>query len=608
MPGKGLVLTANGDSPVIISPDDLRSGLMLSQLVAQRGIAIDPMNNTNWGVLRFGDEVIVEDDGRIVSVNGFAAETIRARPSFIDDQVNRLEFPERELPIDFTGEVSLRELRAIAPVGLGAFLSIEGPAASGKTWTSQMLARSLLTAASQNAVLSQEKTVFIFLAIGERPPDLSKLRDVVGVPVEAGYLSSGEPFTDIRRELYYGFRTEDATLNAQIALERARRLVELGYQVIFFIDSVWMLVLTLGGVVLNGSGGLAASGIPREALKFVKDNFFFTGQIPGGGSMTLVTTCLYEGPKTSSETVINEIGAPNATARWHHLLLNGSEPRPWIDIGSFRSVVTKTREIGAMLRGDRLKAHEAVEVWMADMEPRRRRTALRRFFATRPFDPADVLTRLKVEERSEGHRLGRDPFQAIVNLAPELGKITDPKQAAQAVLVMLSNAWKEMTKAEMVKRLIDALEPADRQKLGQLLKAIHLTEETPLERLLAAATELRGQADVLAVVQQFLIAIGADPHQLMASIEGGPVEEILKISAKLGEKENGGQSFGRATAQELVKAGYTPDQVFDLLKGGRNSPKMLRRLVEETSYTTEEIHQLLMSGKSVHELLSGKKT
>jgi len=602
-----------GSQLVLINPADIHRNVPTRELLA-KGWQIEPASVEACG-LRAGDFVDLEAAGDrldIRRVNGLRNATeARARPGFMADFVgeHRLQFPRVELPIDVTGDVGMRILRALAPLGLGSQLIIDGPASSGKTWTSQALARALLTGVLQGQVLTPKNSAFVFLAVGERPPDVGKLKGIIGRtfgealgidPVSEG----DDPFPGVHRELYFGFTTDEAVLNAQIALERARRLVEMGKHVLFFIDSIWGLVLTLGGSLNGSGGGLAAAGVPREALKFVKDNFLFSGAVPGGGSLTLVITCLYEGPKSSSDTVLNEIGAPSATARWRHRLeMDTTMPRPWIDLS-----VTGTRELEFMFDAPRLALHR--EVQRRSLKdaggPAERLAYLRHLLANTSFDALQAKwASEKAAPPSPEDRVSRSVEFLTGSATDTLGRITNPAKAAAAVLAMIRTGRSLANSAEAVEWLVKALSEAEREALFALLAKAELmptVAETPagdpLENFLDAADVLRNSGrDVRELARLALARMGLTLELLMDQPTdlGDPVER-MKALLDLVAKETGRKFKKRERwAKELVERGFvTPENLEDEEALARY--EIYQRLKGSGSRPGETMESLLASG------------
>ena len=156
---------------VLINPASIHRNVTTRTLLTE-GWPIESSLVGSWG-LRPGDLVDIEipeagDRLDVRRVNGLTNPAeVKARPDFMVNFVgeHRLQFPRVELPIDITGDVGMRIWRALAPLGLGSEVIVDGPASSGKSWTSQTLARSLLTCAFRGQVLTTSNSAFVFLAI-----------------------------------------------------------------------------------------------------------------------------------------------------------------------------------------------------------------------------------------------------------------------------------------------------------------------------------------------------------------------------------------------------------------------------------------------------------
>lgn len=587
----GLVVRQNGGGQLVLIPPGWihRTDQSTKKILAD-GIHLDPLLVEQWS-LRPGDLVKFDQDPAglaINSVNGLKSPTASVnRPDFMADFVgkHRLQFPARELPIDLTGNVGMRMLRTLAPMGLGSQLIIDGPASSGKTWTSQILAKALLTCAAQGQVLTTENCAFVFLSVGERPPDVGKLKAMIGHTYGEGLgmdpvSTVSDPFPGVHRELYFGFSTDEAVLNARVALERSRRLVEMGFHVLLFVDSIWGLVLAMGGALNGSASGLAAAGVPREALKMVKDEFLFAGTVPDGSSLTLIITCLYEGPKTSSETVLNEIGAPSATARWRHRLEpDASTPRPWIEIGA----VTGTRELGYMFGEARMSLHLELQR-RSGLEggPAERLAYLRRLFGDTAFDEKAIRAKWAREQQERAAAAFNRAVETLTrNGANALSQIADPLKAARTVLEMVKAGRSGLSDlVEALKWIFDGLTADERAQFFALLEKNGLMPEKKAPQIpadqafLAAAETLRNSEviDKAEVARKGLAKLGFTPEELIAAKATDPVEAMMGVADRLKAETSNG--FGRKTAEALVTAGYQPDEVYQRLLSGA-SPKQL---------------------------------
>lgn len=217
---------------------------------------------------------------RVEAVNGLDAETARARPYF--DNLTPI-FPRRALNLETTAEnLSTRLMMLIAPIGRGQRGLIVSPPKAGKTMLLKNLAHGI-TANHQDIHL-------MVCLIGERPEEVTDMkRSVDGEVISSTF---DEP-------------VEDHTRVAEMALERAKRLVESGRNVVILLDSITRLARAYN-LAMPPSGRTLSGGIDPIALYPPKRFFGAARNTEEGGSLTIVATCLIDTGSRMDEVIYEE--------------------------------------------------------------------------------------------------------------------------------------------------------------------------------------------------------------------------------------------------------------------------------------------------------------
>ncbi len=217
---------------------------------------------------------------RVEAVNGMDPETARRRPTF--DVLTPI-FPLEMIDLETQPNIlSTRLLNLVAPIGRGQRGLIVSPPKAGKT----ILLKSIANGISTN---NPDMHLMVCL-IGERPEEVTDMRR----SVEGEVISStfDEP-------------VEDHTKVAEMALERAKRLVEGGRDVTILLDSITRLARAYN-LAVPPSGRTLSGGIDPVALYPPKRFFGAARNIEGGGSLTIVSTCLIDTGSRMDDVIYEE--------------------------------------------------------------------------------------------------------------------------------------------------------------------------------------------------------------------------------------------------------------------------------------------------------------
>jgi transcription termination factor Rho len=217
---------------------------------------------------------------KVESINGIPPEEARARPSF--ESLTPV-FPDRRFDLESDRNIlSTRLINLIAPIGRGQRGMIVSPPKAGKTTILKQLA---------NAISSKSPDVHLIMAlIGERPEEVTDMDRSVDAEVVASTFD--EPVSSHVR-------------TAEITLERAKRLVEIGRDVVILMDSLTRLARAYN-LVVNPSGRTLSGGMDPSALYPPKRFFGAARNLEEGGSLTIIATALVDTGSRLDDVVYEE--------------------------------------------------------------------------------------------------------------------------------------------------------------------------------------------------------------------------------------------------------------------------------------------------------------
>ncbi len=217
---------------------------------------------------------------KVESINGEDAEKAKHRIAF--DNL-RPRYPEHKLKLETAnGDVSMRILDLIAPIGRGQRSLIVSPPKAGKTILLQKIA---------NAIIENQPDVkVIVLLIDERPEEVTDMEE--NVPAEIISSTFDEP-------------ADRHTQVAEMVLEKAKRLVEYQQDVVILLDSITRLARAYNTTVPH-SGKILSGGVDANALHKPKRFFGAARNIEEGGSLTIIATALIETGSRMDEVIFEE--------------------------------------------------------------------------------------------------------------------------------------------------------------------------------------------------------------------------------------------------------------------------------------------------------------
>ncbi len=232
---------------------------------------------------------------KVESVDGQPLDTVGRRPHFNDltsiDPIERLKLEHGHK------EMVTRVLDLISPIGKGQRALIVAPPKTGKTIMLQRIAQAVLT--------NHPECHVMVLLIDERPEEVTDMRRSIKAEVLAS--SSDRP-------------TGDHLKIAELALERARRMVETGKDVVILLDSITRLARAFNKEV-DSSGRTLTGGVDSRALERPKRIFGAARATEEAGSLTIIGTALIDTGSRMDEVIFEEFkGTGNTEVTLDRLL------------------------------------------------------------------------------------------------------------------------------------------------------------------------------------------------------------------------------------------------------------------------------------------------
>lgn len=218
---------------------------------------------------------------RLDSVNGMTPEEARERPEFT--KLTPL-YPQERLRLENPEATKLtpRVIDIVAPIGKGQRGLIVAPPKAGKTLMMQQIANAIS--------LNNPEVHLMVVLVDERPEEVTDFeRSVKGEVISSTF----------------DRHASDHTLVAELAIERAKRLVELGQDVVVLLDGITRLSRAYN-LAAPASGRILSGGVDAAALYPPKKFFGAARNIEDGGSLTILATALVETGSKMDEVIFEE--------------------------------------------------------------------------------------------------------------------------------------------------------------------------------------------------------------------------------------------------------------------------------------------------------------
>lgn len=217
---------------------------------------------------------------RLDSVNGLSIEDAKRRVDF--SKLTPL-YPQDRLRLETTSKlISTRVIDLVSPIGKGQRGLIVAPPKAGKTTVMQQIA---------NAIAENNPEVHLMVVlVDERPEEVTDMQRAVKGEVIASTFDRP---------------ADDHTTIAELAIERAKRLVEMGQDVVVLLDNITRLGRAYN-LAQPASGRILSGGVDANALYPPKKFFGAARNIEGGGSLTILATALVETGSKMDEVIFEE--------------------------------------------------------------------------------------------------------------------------------------------------------------------------------------------------------------------------------------------------------------------------------------------------------------
>ena len=275
---------------------------------------------------------------KVNKINGLDPEVVRDRVSF--EHLTPL-FPEEKFNISSKeSTISTRIIDLFSPIGKGQRGMIVSQPKTGKT----MLLKDVA-----NAIAANHPEVFqIILLIDERPEEVTDMqRNVKGEVVASTFDEPADRHVKV----------------ANIVLEKAKRLVECGHDVVILLDSITRLARAYN-TVQPASGKILSGGVDANALHKPKRFFGAARNIENGGSLSIISTALTETGSKMDEVIFEEFkGTGNMELQLDRRISN-RRIFPAIDL-----VSSSTRRDDLLLDENTIQRMWIMRKYLADMNP-----------------------------------------------------------------------------------------------------------------------------------------------------------------------------------------------------------------------------------------------
>jgi transcription termination factor Rho len=275
---------------------------------------------------------------RVTKINGLDPQVVRDRVSF--EHLTPL-FPQEKFNLaERQNTISTRIIDLFSPIGKGQRGMIVSQPKTGKT----MLLKDIA-----NAIAANHPEVFqMILLIDERPEEVTDMqRNVRGEVIASTFDKEAHEHVKI----------------ANIVLEKGKRLVECGYDVVILLDSITRLARAYN-TVQPASGKILSGGVDANALHKPKRFFGAARKIENGGSLTIIATALTETGSKMDEVIFEEFkGTGNMELQLDRKISN-RRIFPAIDLTS-----SSTRRDDLLLDENTIQRMWVMRKYLADMNP-----------------------------------------------------------------------------------------------------------------------------------------------------------------------------------------------------------------------------------------------
>ena len=277
----------------------------------------------------------------IKSVNGFTLEETLKRSNF--EEMTPI-FPDERIKLEVPGgSMAMRVMDLVSPIGKGQRGMIVSPPKAGKTTLLKQVAKSIQR--------NEPNMHMLILLIDERPEEVTDIKEAIEGPNVDVIYSTFDELPEHHKRV------------SEMVIERAKRLVEHGMDVVILLDSITRLTRAYN-LVVSPSGRTLSGGLDPGALHMPKRFFGAARNLRNGGSLTILATALVDTGSKMDDVVYEEFkGTGNMEIVLDRKL---SEKRifPAIDLQK-----SSTRREDLLLNADELEAVNIVRKSLNGLKP-----------------------------------------------------------------------------------------------------------------------------------------------------------------------------------------------------------------------------------------------
>jgi transcription termination factor Rho len=275
---------------------------------------------------------------RVEAINLESPETAKGKILF--DNLTPF-YPVEKLNLETRDRcLETRVVDLVSPIGKGQRALITSPPKAGKTVLMQKLANAIAE--------NHPEVILIVLLIDERPEEVTDMaRSVKGEVVSSTFDEPAERHVQV----------------AEMVIEKAKRLVEHGRDVVILLDSITRLARAHNAVVPH-SGKILSGGVDANALQRPKRFFGSARNIEGGGSLTIIATALIETGSRMDEVIFEEFKGTGNSELVLERKISDKRIFPAIDINR-----SGTRKEELLIPGDVLSRIWILRKFLAELNP-----------------------------------------------------------------------------------------------------------------------------------------------------------------------------------------------------------------------------------------------
>ena len=275
-PAQGILRNAQGGAGLLFDPDRPDAQVWVPSQLVHRYRLVE--GATVAGPVREGEQGLQLES--VASVCGLAPEAFQSRTPF--GQLIPVD-PNERFDLAAGGEIAMRAVDLVAPIGKGTRGLIVSPPKAGKTMLLEQIARAMLAADPQTRI--------IVLLIDERPEEVTFFRRAVDAEVFAS--SADRP------------QREHVALT-ELMLAHIRTELECGHDVVVLVDSLSRMARTFNLKPGQGQGRSLSGGLDAGALEIPRRFFGQARNIEDGGSVTIIATILVDTGSRLDQVVFEE--------------------------------------------------------------------------------------------------------------------------------------------------------------------------------------------------------------------------------------------------------------------------------------------------------------